>query len=81
MKAQSWGDMMRLYVLAAKDNVGFHYISIPNNYEPKDKEPFDPEEMKRLYNLGYEIAMSDNPWQEEIPLSSEKGEWIWTPAR
>jgi predicted patatin/cPLA2 family phospholipase len=81
MKAQSWRDMMRLYVLAEKDNMGFHYISIPNNYESKGKEMFDPEEMKRLYDLGYEIAMSDNPWQEEIPFSSEEGEWIWTPAR
>ncbi len=81
MKAQSWGDMERLYSLAEKDNVVFHYISIPNNYEPKGKEPFDPEEMKRLYDLGYEIATSDNPWQKEIPLSSEEGKWIWTPAR
>jgi len=81
MKAQSWGDMERLYSLAKKDNVGFHYISIPNNYEPKGKEIFDPKEMKRLYDLGYEIAMSDDPWQKEIPLSSEEGGWIWTPAR
>jgi hypothetical protein len=69
MKAQSWGDMVRLYNLAARDNVGFHYISIPGSYEPQGKELFDPEEMKRLYDLGYEIATSDEPWREVMPLS------------
>ncbi len=81
MKAQSWKDMMRLYAVARRDRASFHYISIPSNYEPKGKEMFDPEEMKRLYDLGYGIAKSDNPWEEGIPLPSEEGAWIWTPAR
>jgi predicted patatin/cPLA2 family phospholipase len=81
MKAQSWGDMIRLYDRAKKDNVEFSYISIPNNYESKGNEMFDPKEMKRLYDLGYKIATSDNPWQKEIPLFRKDREWIWTPAR
>lgn len=81
MKAQSWGDMIRLYDRAEKDNVDFSYISIPNNYDPKGDEMFDPEEMKRLYDLGYSIAASDNPWQKEIPIVRESGEFIWTPSR
>ncbi|GAH17753.1 unnamed protein product, partial [marine sediment metagenome] len=81
MKAQSWSDMLRLHSTAERDNVDFRYISLPNNYEPKGKEMFDPEEMKRLYDLGYKIATSDNPWQEEIPLFKKGGQWIWTPSR
>ncbi len=81
MKAQSWKDMMRLYVIAKRDHAGFHYISIPSNYKPNSKEMFDPDEMKKLYDEGYRIAKSNNPWQEEMPLPSEEGEWIWTPAR
>jgi len=81
MKAQSWGDMIRLYDRAEKDNVDFSYISIPNNYEPKGNEMFDPEEMKRLYDLGYGIAASDNPWQKEIPVARKSGEFIWTPSK
>ena len=81
MKAQSWGDMIRLYDRAKKDNVEFGYISIPNNYESKGNEMFDPKEMKRLYDLGHKIATSDNPWQKEIPLFRKDREWIWTPAR
>ena len=79
MKAQSWGDIFRLYNNAQRDNVEFHYISLPYGYEAKGNEMFDPKEMKRLYDLGYSIAISDNPWQKEIPVS--KDEFIWTPAR
>ena len=39
-------------------------------------EMFDPKEMKRLYDLGYSIATSDNPWQKDIPLFREELEWI-----
>jgi predicted patatin/cPLA2 family phospholipase len=79
MKSQSWSDMLRLHNTAQRDNVEFNYISLPYNYEAKGNEMFDPEEMKRLYELGYSIATSDNPWQKEIPVS--KDEFIWTPAR
>jgi predicted patatin/cPLA2 family phospholipase len=79
MKAQSWSDMLRLYNNAQRDNVKFNYISLPYNYKAKGNEMFDPEEMKRLYDLGYNIATSDNPWQKEIPIF--KDEFIWTPAR
>jgi predicted patatin/cPLA2 family phospholipase len=79
MKAQSWGDMLRLYNNAQRDNVEFNYISLPYGYQAKGDEMFDPEEMKRLYDLGYSIATSDNPWQKEIPFSTD--EFIWTPAR
>jgi hypothetical protein len=81
MKAQSWGDMIRLYSIAEEDNVDFSYISLPYDYEAKGNEMFDLEEMKRLYDLGYNIATSDNPWQKEIPLFKKEREFIWTPAR
>ena len=81
MKAQSWGDIFRLYGIAQKDNVDFSYISIPNNYESKGDEMFDPKEMKRLYGLGYSIAASEEPWQKEMPFFRKNREWIWTPAR
>jgi hypothetical protein len=79
MKAQSWGDMIRLYNTAQKDNVEFNYISLPYGYEAKGDKMFDPAEMKRLYDLGYSIATSESPWQKEIPLTREDREWIWVP--
>jgi hypothetical protein len=44
---------------------------------------FDPVEMKRLFDLGFEMAESGYQWQKDIPGFGKKPatEWIWTPAR
>lgn len=81
MKAQSWFDMLRLRDETEKDNVEFNYISLPYNYQSEGHEMFNVEEMKRLYDLGYTIATSDNPWQKELPFFEKDREFIWTPAR
>ena len=83
MKAHSWGDLYRLYLMAKNDNVDFNYVSIPDNFVPKGKEMFDPVEMKRLFDLGYEMAESGYQWQKDIPGFGKTpvDEWIWTPSR
>lgn len=81
MKAQSWGDMFRLYELAKGDNVDFNYVSIPDNYIEHSKEPFDPKEMKRLFDLGFEMAKSGYKWRKTVPGfgGASADEWIWVP--
>ena len=81
MKSQSWFDMLRLHDNAKKDEVEFHYTSLPYDYAPQGDEMFDLEEMKRLYDLGYSIAVSDDPWQEEIPFLKDDREFLWMPSR
>lgn len=78
MKAQSWNDMVRLYNQAQRDNVDFHYAAIPYDFVSEGEEMFDLEEMNRMYDLGYRIAVSDTPWQTDIPLIGEKRQWRWT---
>ncbi|AQT67678.1 Patatin [Anaerohalosphaera lusitana] len=81
MKAQAWSSMIRLRNIAKQDNVTFRYISLPENFEQKGEEMFDPKDMKRMYDLGYSIATSDKPWQKEVPLFKEDEKWLWTPPR
>jgi len=57
---------------AEDDGVDFNYVSIPDKYEEHGKEPFDPVEMKRLFEGGYE-------WHKELPGSGGEHEWVWTP--
>ena len=81
MKAHSWEEMFRLYELAKEDNVDFNYVSIPDNYIEHSKEPFDPKNMKRLFDLGYEMAKSGYKWRKTMPGFGETSddEWIWAP--
>ncbi|MHC4499358.1 MAG: hypothetical protein ACYS21_09630 [Planctomycetota bacterium] len=45
-----------MYTSAEDDGVDFNYVSIPDNYEGHGKEPFDPVEMRRLFDLGFDMA-------------------------
>jgi hypothetical protein len=54
-------------------------VSIPDNYEAHAKEPFDPVEMKRLFNLGFEMAEPGYKWQKTPPWHRASEDWTWTP--
>jgi hypothetical protein len=79
MKAHSWMDIYRLYDAAEEDGVDFNYVSIPDNYEAHAKEPFDPVEMKRLFDLGVEMAEPGYKWQKAPPGYRPGEDWTWTP--
>ncbi len=64
MKAASWNDFFRLYYNAQKDGVDFNYISLPADYKSQAKEMFDNAEMKRLFDLGFEMAKGGAKWQK-----------------
>jgi predicted acylesterase/phospholipase RssA len=66
MEARLFGDLYRIYSIAKEDGVDFNYTSIPDDYISKSNEPFDPEEMKRLFDLGFDMAKSGNCWRKEL---------------
>jgi hypothetical protein len=81
MKAHSWQDILRLYFVAHENNIEFGYVSIPDSYVASGKEMFDPVEMKRLFDLGYEMAKPGYAWNKVPPIAVGTGEheWTWTP--
>jgi hypothetical protein len=54
-----------------KQNIKYHYVDIPDSYESQAKEPFDQEEMNRLFQIGYELGQQKDPWQK-VPPGLEK---------
>ncbi len=66
------GDMYRMYVLAKADGLDFNMVSIPEDYESQAKEAFDPEEMKRLFEIGRQLVLDGDPWQKIPPGMSER---------
>ena len=49
----------------------FYLAHIPNDYVPAPKEAFDPVEMKRLYDLGFNEARRGYPWRKYPPYWKE----------
>jgi hypothetical protein len=67
IKAAAVGDLYRIYAFTRRDGMGFHYVDIPDDYQPRSKEFFDQEEMNRLFEIGYRLGRSDNPWISTLP--------------
>jgi hypothetical protein len=67
IKATVVGDLYRIYAFTQRDGMGFHYVDIPDDYESQSKELFDKEEMNRLFEIGYQLALSDAPWRSNLP--------------
>ncbi|MCK5722679.1 MAG: patatin family protein, partial [Gammaproteobacteria bacterium] len=60
-------DMYRLYLEAQQAGIDFNLAYIPSEFNVKSKEPFDPEYMGKLFDLGYRMALSGYPWDKTPP--------------
>lgn len=67
VEAQGIGDLYREYAITTREGIDYNLASIPPEWVPNPKEPFDPEDMKRLYAIGYSMAKSGYPWQKYPP--------------
>ena len=66
-KAQTSGDLYRIYAITQRDGIDFNYVDIPTDYEPISKKSFDQAEMNRLFDFGFEMAKSGDKWNKVPP--------------
>ena len=64
---QGIGDLYRLYLVSRRDGIGFNLASIPDDFKDTSTEPFDPVYMRKLFDLGYQMAKSGYPWEDKPP--------------
>jgi predicted patatin/cPLA2 family phospholipase len=67
IRTQGIGDMYRIYLGVKRDGLDYHLAYIPADFNLEPKEPFDPEYMGKLFELGYEMAKKGYPWEKEPP--------------
>jgi hypothetical protein len=63
-KSSGVGDLYRIYSFAKRDGIDFNFIAMPASYEKRSEEPFDTEDMNRLFNIGYDMSIKDIKWQK-----------------
>ena len=63
IKATAMGDLFRVYTIARREGLGFYYVGIPEEFEGEAKESFDPGDMRRLFDVGHELAMKGDVWR------------------
>ncbi|MFA6356223.1 MAG: patatin-like phospholipase family protein [Candidatus Omnitrophota bacterium] len=67
INAQGVGDIYQLYVFTELGKGDFNLAYIPVTHVSKAKEPFDPVEMRRLFDLGFEEAARGYDWKKVPP--------------
>jgi len=65
--AQAVGDIYQLYTFTEINEGGFNLAYIPEEYIPNPKELFDPVEMRKLFDLGFDEASRGYPWKKTPP--------------
>jgi hypothetical protein len=64
---QGNGDLYRIYLNSQRAGIEFKLVFIPPDVELHDPVDFDPELMQKLFDLGYRMALSTDPWQNYPP--------------
>ena len=75
IRTQGIGDLYQIYELCRRDDNSFNLAYIPSEFTEEPSEGFDPVYMRKLYDLGYEMAKKGYPWQKYPPgylVSEEK---------
>jgi hypothetical protein len=67
IKVSAWSALYRMYLHAEQGGYGFKYVGLPDSYEPQVKEPYNSEEMTRMFDIGYEIGLQGDGWRSAPP--------------
>lgn len=66
-RSQGIGDLYRMYLASLRDGIDYYWTAIPDDFDEKPAEPFDPEYMAKLLKVGFQRAKSGNAWKTEPP--------------
>ena len=64
---QGIGDLYRIYATTERDGVDFNLAYVPASFDVPHREEFDPEFMRALYKVGYDMAARGYPWEKKPP--------------
>jgi hypothetical protein len=72
MRKATLGSLYRLWVIALSGGADFHISYIPPEFElSRNPLEFDPDEMKRLFDLGYGKAIRGEAWETQMAPASQ----------
>ena len=67
IKVSAWSSLYRMYLHAQSGGYGFQYVGLPEDYESASDAPYDPQEMRRMFDLGFEMGRSGRGWKTVPP--------------
>jgi predicted patatin/cPLA2 family phospholipase len=67
VRTQGIGDMYRIYLDCQRDGLDYNLGYIPETFDLKPNQQFDPVYMGKLFDLGYQLAKKGYPWDKAPP--------------
>jgi predicted acylesterase/phospholipase RssA len=67
IRTQGIGDLYRIYLGTQRDGMVYNLADIPADFDEQPAEAFDPEYMRKLFDVGYQLAKEGYPWQKTPP--------------
>ncbi len=67
IKVSAWSALYRMYLHSQKGGYGFQFVGLPDDYEPESSQPYDPDEMQKMFDIGYEMGRSGTGWRSTPP--------------
>jgi len=67
IRTQGVGDLYQIFSLCNRDGNDFNLAYIPSSFTEEPNEDFDPVYMKKLFDLGFQMAQESYPWQKQPP--------------
>jgi predicted acylesterase/phospholipase RssA len=67
IRTQGIGDLYQIHALCGRDGNDFNLAYIPSEFTDEPTEGFDPVYMKKLLDLGYQMALDGYPWEKAPP--------------
>ncbi|MEM1313835.1 MAG: patatin-like phospholipase family protein [Pseudomonadota bacterium] len=61
------GDVYRIFAIAQRDGVALQVVGIPPEFQRQPEEPFDPDYMQALYDLGFQTGLAGEAWSPYPP--------------
>jgi predicted acylesterase/phospholipase RssA len=71
------GMLLRAYTAAMIRGYRFRLVSIPDDAEVgQDFLAFDPDQMQKSFDVGYQLGRKDDPWQRTPPMLQDLPTWL-----
>ena len=67
IRTQGIGDMYRIYLDCQRDGIAYNLAYIPDTFDVKPTESFDPVYMGELFDFGHQMAKTGYPWINAPP--------------
>jgi hypothetical protein len=67
IRSKGIGNLYQIFHMAVRDGLAFHLAFIPPEFDLEQREPFDPDYMKALFEIAHDLAVDGYPWASTPP--------------